>query len=43
MNKIGLDAKISNGLSQKVPKDAISINVLKDKGLKSDIIEKNGF
>ena len=43
MNKIGLDAKISNGLSQKDPKDAISINVLKDKGLKSDIIEKNGF
>ena len=43
MNKIGLDAKISNFLSQKVPKDAIPANVLKDTGLKSEKFEKNGF
>ena len=43
MNKIGLDAKISNSLSQKVPKDAIPENMLKDTDVKSEKIEKNAF
>jgi hypothetical protein len=43
MNKIGLDAKISNVLSQKVPKDAIPANMLKDTDVKSEKIEKNAF
>ena len=43
MNKIGSDAEISNSLSQKVPKDAIPANILKDTGLKTEKIEKNAF